>query len=224
MHLTSATPNNDELEQLFETDYRHRWKPKYQFKNIWIDLSKLAEELNTVKSNNKQDDVERFELLLDFLHYISDKCSYKPFYLQMLRSSAIELKIDFEQIESGIIELFLRFETFETNLLASSYDDLDEELTAWLKNAKMIAPIVERFRDKLRVIAKKIPGQTQTIISKLVCGIYQETLIINLSNSSKTNTPLVEGQCVMINIGTELPDTRRFNEPIDYLDPRPSHH
>ncbi|CAF4955365.1 unnamed protein product, partial [Rotaria socialis] len=63
--------------------------------------------------------------------------------------------------------------------------------------------------DKLRVIAKKIPGQTQTIISKLVCGIYQETLIINLSNSSKTNTPLVEGQCVMINIGTELPDTRR---------------
>ncbi|CAM4986948.1 unnamed protein product, partial [Rotaria socialis] len=159
MHLTSATPNNDELEQLFETDYRHRWKPKYQFKNIWIDLSKLAEELNT--------------------------------------------------IESGIIELFLRFETFETNLLASSYDDLDEELTAWLKNAKMIAPIVERFRDKLRVIAKKIPGQTQTIISKLVCGIYQETLIINLSNSSKTNTPLVEGQCVMINIGTELPDTRR---------------
>ncbi|CAF1997817.1 unnamed protein product [Rotaria magnacalcarata] len=64
----------------------------------------------------------------------------------------------------GIIELLSRFKTFETNLLASSYDDLlqqqvnkynhyrqlgddlDEEHTAWLKNTKMIAPIVERFR------------------------------------------------------------------------------
>ncbi|CAF1263669.1 unnamed protein product [Rotaria magnacalcarata] len=64
----------------------------------------------------------------------------------------------------GIIELLSRFKTLETNLLASSYDDLlqqqvnkynhyrqlgddlDEEHTAWLKNTKMIAPIVERFR------------------------------------------------------------------------------
>ncbi|CAF4657808.1 unnamed protein product [Rotaria socialis] len=44
---------------------------------------------------------------------------------------------------------------------------------------------------------------------KLVCGICQETLIIDLPISSKTNTPLVEDQCVVINIGTELPDTTR---------------
>ncbi|CAF4224799.1 unnamed protein product [Rotaria magnacalcarata] len=50
-------------------------------------------------------------------------------------------------IKSGIIELFSRFKTLETNLLASSYDDLDEELTAWLQNTKMIAPIVERFQE-----------------------------------------------------------------------------
>ncbi|CAF4690347.1 unnamed protein product, partial [Rotaria socialis] len=112
-----------------------------------------------------------------------------------------------------------------TNLLASSYHDLDEEHTAWLKNTKMKGPIVERFRDELRVITKKIPGLTQTIISKLVCGIYQETSIIDLPISGKvhikyysflhepsytTNTPLVEGQCVVINIGTKLSDTRRY--------------
>ncbi|CAF4549951.1 unnamed protein product, partial [Rotaria socialis] len=44
---------------------------------------------------------------------------------------------------------------------------------------------------------------------KLVCGICQETLTIDLPISSKTNTPLVEDQCVVINIGTELPDTTR---------------
>ncbi|CAF4824442.1 unnamed protein product [Rotaria sp. Silwood1] len=64
-----------------------RWlSSEYQLKNIWIGLFKLAEELKTVESNNRQDDIERFEFLLDFLHYISDKCSYKPFYLQMLKS------------------------------------------------------------------------------------------------------------------------------------------
>ncbi|CAF4902608.1 unnamed protein product, partial [Rotaria magnacalcarata] len=52
-----------------------------------------------------------------------------------------------KEIKSGIIELFSRFKTLETNLLASSYDDLDEELTAWLQNTKMIAPIVERFQE-----------------------------------------------------------------------------
>ncbi|CAF2023663.1 unnamed protein product [Rotaria magnacalcarata] len=51
------------------------------------------------------------------------------------------------EIKSGIIELFSRFKTLETNLLASSYDDLDEELTAWLQNTKMIAPIIERFQE-----------------------------------------------------------------------------
>ncbi|CAF4551551.1 unnamed protein product [Rotaria socialis] len=50
-------------------------------------------------------------------------------------------------IKSGIIELFSRFETLETNLLASSYHDLDEEHTAWLKNTKMKGPIVERFQE-----------------------------------------------------------------------------
>ncbi|CAF1982740.1 unnamed protein product, partial [Rotaria magnacalcarata] len=32
-----------------------------------------------------------------------------------------------EQIKSGIIELLSRFETLETNLLASSYDDLIQQ-------------------------------------------------------------------------------------------------
>ncbi|CAF3943565.1 unnamed protein product [Rotaria sordida] len=64
-----------------------RWlKDEYQLKNIWIGLFKFAKQLKTVESDHKKDDIERFEMLLDFLHYISGKCSSQPFYLQMLKS------------------------------------------------------------------------------------------------------------------------------------------
>ncbi|CAF1051816.1 unnamed protein product [Didymodactylos carnosus] len=64
-----------------------RWlKDDYQLKNIWIGLFKFGERLKTVESDHKKDDIERFEMLLDFLHYISSKCSSEPFYLQMLKS------------------------------------------------------------------------------------------------------------------------------------------
>ncbi|CAF4651868.1 unnamed protein product [Rotaria magnacalcarata] len=51
--------------------------------------------------------------------------------------SAIELKIDFEQIKS--VNKYNHYRRLE--------DDLDEEYIAWLKNTKMIAPIVERFQE-----------------------------------------------------------------------------
>ncbi|CAF4241426.1 unnamed protein product, partial [Rotaria sordida] len=64
-----------------------RWlKDEYQLKNIWIGLFKFAKQLKTVESDHKKDDIEQFEMLLDFLHYISGKCSSQPFYLQMLKS------------------------------------------------------------------------------------------------------------------------------------------
>ncbi|CAF3438200.1 unnamed protein product, partial [Rotaria socialis] len=93
-------------------------------------------------------------LYLALLHAITSHCLPDQYTgmtgmersFELLNSTVSWSDQPFDPIESGIIELFLRFETFETNLLASSYDDLDEELTAWLKNAKMIAPIVERFR------------------------------------------------------------------------------
>ena len=61
-----------------------RWlTSEYKFKNIWIGLFKVIEELKVNKSPNE---IERFELLLDFLHYTSNKCSIRPYYLQLLRS------------------------------------------------------------------------------------------------------------------------------------------
>ncbi|CAF0948665.1 unnamed protein product, partial [Didymodactylos carnosus] len=64
-----------------------RWVTnEYQLKNIWIGLLKFAYQLKTGKVDNRRIEMKRFEMLLDFLHYISAKCSIKPFYLQMLKT------------------------------------------------------------------------------------------------------------------------------------------
>ncbi|CAF1440182.1 unnamed protein product [Rotaria sordida] len=92
-----------------------RWlKDEYQLKNIWIGLFKFAEQLNTIESDHKKDDIERFEMLLDFLHYITGKCSTQPFYLQMLKSI---LKVPNLPLKSVSYPEFTRY----TNIQDSSF-------------------------------------------------------------------------------------------------------
>ncbi|CAF1466508.1 unnamed protein product [Adineta ricciae] len=65
-----------------------RWlKDEYQLKHTWIGLLKFAEDVKALhEGDNHKNAFERFEILLDFLYYISDRCSSKPYYLQMLKS------------------------------------------------------------------------------------------------------------------------------------------
>ncbi|CAF4994769.1 unnamed protein product, partial [Rotaria magnacalcarata] len=123
----------------------------------------------------------------------------------------------------------------ERFLSTTCYDDPTKDYSGRaaskvvLDNQTHVKETSLKLSDELRSNLILKTGGTESVQmilhQKLVCGIYQETLIINLSNSSKekilnyfvrlrtlliqTNTPLVEDQCVVINIGTELPDTRR---------------
>ena len=68
----------------------NRWlTDEYQLNIVWIGLFKLADSIKTTTPT--EDDLERFELLLNFLHYISNR----PFYIQILntvlRSSNLSL-------------------------------------------------------------------------------------------------------------------------------------
>ena len=64
-----------------------RWlTSEYTLKHTWIGLFKFVEQLRTSTNPHPFDEIERFELLLDFLHYISGKDSIEPFYLQILKS------------------------------------------------------------------------------------------------------------------------------------------
>ncbi|CAF3384200.1 unnamed protein product, partial [Rotaria socialis] len=124
-------------------------------------------------------------------------------------------------IKSDIIELFSRFETLETNLLASSHDDLDGEHTAWLKNTNVSTTCYDDpTKDYSGRVASKVVLDNQTHVNETslkFCDELRPNLILKTGGTGinsdditpETNTPLVEDQCVVINIGTELPDTRR---------------
>jgi hypothetical protein len=65
----------------------NRWlTDEYRLNIVWIGLLKLADSIKTTATSNSNDDFERFQLLLDFLHYISIKRAIRPFYLQILNT------------------------------------------------------------------------------------------------------------------------------------------
>ncbi|CAF1315107.1 unnamed protein product [Rotaria sordida] len=57
-----------------------------QPKNIWIGLFKYIEQLQISQTANQQSEIERLEILFDFLCYISRKHDTQPFYFQLLKS------------------------------------------------------------------------------------------------------------------------------------------
>ncbi|CAF4584019.1 unnamed protein product, partial [Rotaria socialis] len=132
-----------------------------------------------------------------------------------------DIIVDNDCIKSDIIELFSRFETLETNLLASSHDDLDGEHTAWLKNTNVSTTCYDDpTKDYSGRVASKVVLDNQTHVNETslkFCDELRPNLILKTGGTGinsdditpETNTPLVEDQCVVINIGTELPDTRR---------------
>ncbi|CAF3467127.1 unnamed protein product [Rotaria sp. Silwood1] len=94
-----------------------RWlSSEYELKHIWIGLFKFAEQLRTIEADNQKDEIERFEMLLDFLHYISSKCSSKPFYLQMLKSI---LKAPTETLRSVLYPSFTRYKHIQETTFQS---------------------------------------------------------------------------------------------------------
>ncbi|CAF0995068.1 unnamed protein product [Adineta steineri] len=58
-----------------------------QLKNLFIGLLQLANRFKTEAAGKNTDNIQRFECLLNFLHYISKKCQIKPYYLQILRTT-----------------------------------------------------------------------------------------------------------------------------------------
>jgi len=61
-----------------------RWlQSEYQLKHVWIGLYKFIEE---IKRKPIENEIERVDLLLNFLHFISKRFLIQPFYIQSLRS------------------------------------------------------------------------------------------------------------------------------------------
>ncbi|CAF3595516.1 unnamed protein product [Rotaria sp. Silwood1] len=143
-HITSysAVRLVDDLYNNGDVDLRdfskQHWLPLSQWlavennlKNVWIGLLKMADHLKTEAAGNNTDDIEQFECLLDFLHYISDKCKIKPFYLQMLKAV---LNVPTVFLISVTFPPFIFYQNIEETCLVKEHIQLGRCLTSREKN------------------------------------------------------------------------------------------
>ena len=79
----------------------------YQLKTVWVGLLKKA---SCATTRNYKDEMEKFEILLDFLHYISVRTYIRPFYLQMLRTV---LKTPAIIVQSHLFPIFGQYNSIE---------------------------------------------------------------------------------------------------------------
>ena len=117
----------------------YKWlEEEFALKHVWIGLLKQA-----YTTRHNRDDLEQFEILLNFLHYISTKQSIQPFYLQMLRTvltrPAITLisvtfpKFDrYEKIEE--ISVRRDYISFSWDVTESKRNEILEEIEECFKN------------------------------------------------------------------------------------------
>ncbi|CAF1305635.1 unnamed protein product [Rotaria sordida] len=108
-------------------------------KNIWIGLLKLADHIKTVAAGNNTDDIKRFEGLLDFLHYISNKRKINPFYLQILKTT---LKLSTISLSSVEFPPFIRYHNVERIRVVNENIHFSSNLTSYQENK-----ILSRIRD-----------------------------------------------------------------------------
>ena len=131
-----------------------RWlTSEYQLKNIWIGLFKVIEELKAVQTDKLSDEIERFELLISFLHYISNKCSIEPFYLQLLRSI---LKLSNATLRSLSYPSFINYKNIEDVSFQSHRIQFPSRL--WNSNIPVALREIRRcFRENLVYTNEDIP-------------------------------------------------------------------
>ncbi|CAF3125081.1 unnamed protein product [Rotaria sp. Silwood2] len=107
---------------------KQHWLPLSQWltdennlKNIWIGLLKMVDCIKTETGEKHMDNVKRFESLLDFLHYISDKRKINPFYLQMLKTALKVSSISLRSVEFPAFESYEHIEKTDIDDLFASF-------------------------------------------------------------------------------------------------------
>jgi hypothetical protein len=83
---------------------------EYELKNIWIGLFEFVEKIKKTIGINQHNEIERFEMLLDFLYYISKQYSIQPFHLQILKSA---LRTPNVLLRSVSYPSFIQYENIE---------------------------------------------------------------------------------------------------------------
>ncbi|CAF1396340.1 unnamed protein product [Adineta ricciae] len=115
------------------------------FKTIFVGLLKLIERAKMPTNNNRSDEIGRLDILFNFLHYISKKCSIRPFYLNMFRTLLKDNSIILVLLVFPPFGSYRQIEQIQVHRDSITlYPVTDEE-----KRAKIFAEMEESFRQNL---------------------------------------------------------------------------
>lgn len=104
----------------------NQWLSKENTLNIiWIGLLKMTDCLKTSTSADRTDMLNRFEKMIDFLHYIAERISLNPFYLQMLKTALEEIPNTISSIHP--YPPFISYSDIEEISVEKNRIDLSEE-------------------------------------------------------------------------------------------------
>ena len=114
---------------------------EYAGNSIWIGLLQQAESLKGAATTASHDDLERYELLLDFLHYIAVKNGMRPFYLRILITV---LKDPTKSLKSIVFPPFAQYKNVQQVSVTPSAIDFNARHSASERRV-----ITEELRDCL---------------------------------------------------------------------------
>ncbi|CAF3964773.1 unnamed protein product [Adineta steineri] len=80
---------------------------KDQLKNIWVGLLAFAVRSKSLAAEGDVDKLQQFVKLVDFIHFISPKCTSKLFYLQLLKTAS---KVPIITLKSIIFPPFIEYQ------------------------------------------------------------------------------------------------------------------
>ena len=121
---------------------------EYSLKNSWIGLLKCAGQLRFGGLDSSEMDIERFEMLLDFLNYLSRKQPTQPFYLQMLRTT---LRMPGISLDSVPFPAFVQYENIDEIIIQPARIHLPKKIGS-TKRPEALKEIAECFdKDSLYV-------------------------------------------------------------------------
>ncbi|CAF0959459.1 unnamed protein product [Adineta steineri] len=164
---------------------------------IWIGLLKMTDCLKTSTSADKDDNIKRFEKMIDFLHYIADRVSLNPFYLQMLKTALKEIPDTISSIHpyppfiyySNIEHIDVQSFQYDPNLMSTKEVKQTNKLLTYWQNNKKLRLFLEDVENSISYPMEEFNMQVQYIPQQFEIESFDEHYKVQLKPMANDINP-----------------------------------
>ncbi|CAF4113732.1 unnamed protein product [Rotaria sp. Silwood2] len=157
---------------------------EYRLNIVWIGLLKLADSIKTAATSHGKEDLERFQLLLDFLHYISGKRAIRPIYLQMLNTV---LQVPALSLKSITFPPFTQYHNIQQVSVIMSAIDFNwnhsaSERRSIMEEVKSCLELGYTYKDHCRLATSEEKYQIKFLLKSWQLNRKLQTFLITIQN------------------------------------------